>query len=75
VLISGGVGITPTLPMLEAALATERPVHFIHCARNGRVHAFRDWIDGLAASIRSSSAFIATPKTTASARRRTPWGC
>ncbi|MBU6956632.1 NO-inducible flavohemoprotein [Pseudomonas sp. CVAP len=48
VLISGGVGITPTLPMLEAALATERPVHFIHCARNGGVHAFRDWIDDLA---------------------------
>ncbi|KPA93031.1 hemoglobin-like flavoprotein [Pseudomonas asplenii] len=49
VLISGGVGITPTLPMLEAALATRRPVHFIHCARNGAVHAFRDWVDGLAA--------------------------
>ncbi|WP_347901921.1 NO-inducible flavohemoprotein [Pseudomonas purpurea] len=49
VLISGGVGITPTLAMLEAALATERPVHFIHCARNGGVHAFRDWVDGLAA--------------------------
>ncbi|PHN31459.1 NO-inducible flavohemoprotein [Pseudomonas sp. ICMP 460] len=49
VLISGGVGITPTLPMLEAALATERPVHFIHCARNGSVHAFREWVDGLAA--------------------------
>ncbi|MFJ4388590.1 NO-inducible flavohemoprotein [Pseudomonas soli] len=49
VLISGGVGITPTLAMLEAALETERPVHFIHCARNGAVHAFRDWIDGLAA--------------------------
>ncbi|WP_139668720.1 NO-inducible flavohemoprotein [Pseudomonas sp. F16(2018)] len=49
VLISGGVGITPTLAMLEAALETERPVHFIHCARNGAVHAFRDWINGLAA--------------------------
>jgi nitric oxide dioxygenase len=48
VLISGGVGITPTLPMLEAALATQRPVHFIHCARNGGVHAFRDWVDALA---------------------------
>ncbi|MCX7080026.1 MAG: NO-inducible flavohemoprotein [Pseudomonas sp.] len=48
VLISGGVGITPTLPMLEAALATKRPVHFIHCARNGGVHAFRDWVDALA---------------------------
>lgn len=49
VLISGGVGITPTLAMLQAALQTRREVHFIHCARNGAVHAFRDWIDGLAA--------------------------
>jgi nitric oxide dioxygenase len=48
VLISGGVGITPTLAMLETALETSRPVHFIHCARNGAVHAFRDWVDGLA---------------------------
>ena len=43
-LISGGVGITPTLPMLEHALASGRQVHFIHCARNGQVHAFRDFI-------------------------------
>ena len=50
VLISGGVGITPTLAMLGAALRTNRPVHFIHAARNAGVHAFRDHIDGLAAS-------------------------
>jgi nitric oxide dioxygenase len=49
VLISGGVGITPTLPMLEAALQTGRPVRFIHAARHAGVHAFRAWIDGLAA--------------------------
>jgi nitric oxide dioxygenase len=49
VLISGGVGITPTLAMLEAALETQRPIHFIHCARNGSVHAFRDWVEDLAA--------------------------
>ncbi len=48
VLISGGVGITPTLPMLEVALKTGRPIHFIHCARNARVHAFRSWVDELA---------------------------
>ncbi|TWR92998.1 NO-inducible flavohemoprotein [Pseudomonas saxonica] len=48
VLISGGVGITPTLPMLEVALKTGRPIHFIHCARNARVHAFRTWVDELA---------------------------
>ena len=48
VLISGGVGITPTLAMLEQALASARPVHFIHCARNADVHAFRRSVDALA---------------------------
>lgn len=47
VLISGGVGITPTLPMLEEALKSQRQVHFIHCARSPQVHAFRDTVDGL----------------------------
>ena len=50
VLISGGVGITPTLAMLHEVLKTERPVHFIHCARNRAVHAFRDAVDALSAS-------------------------
>lgn len=49
VLISGGVGITPTLAMLSEALQSGRTVHFIHCARNRAVHAFRDAIDTLAA--------------------------
>ena len=49
VLISGGVGITPTLAMLQSALASGRPIRFIHAARDAGVHAFRDWIDGLAA--------------------------
>ena len=52
VLISGGVGITPTLAMLEAALANSptRPVHFIHCARSHEMHAFRSPIDALASA-------------------------
>jgi len=45
VLISGGVGITPTLAMLEAALPTGRPIIFIHSARNAQVHAFGEWVD------------------------------
>ena len=48
VLISGGVGITPTLSMLTTALASGRTVHFIHAARHAGVHAFRDHIDALA---------------------------
>lgn len=48
VLISGGVGITPTLAMAEAALAEgKRDVLFLHYARNKEVHAFaktlHDW--------------------------------
>ena len=48
-LISGGVGITPTLAMLSEALKTGRTIHFIHCARNKAAHAFRETIDALAA--------------------------
>ncbi|MBB5373110.1 NO-inducible flavohemoprotein [Acidocella aromatica] len=45
VLVSGGVGITPTLAMAEAALAEgKRDVIFAHYARNGDVHAFGDQI-------------------------------
>lgn len=48
-LISGGVGITPTLAMAEAALAQgNRDVIFIHYARNGDVHAFGATIDSWA---------------------------
>ena len=50
-LISGGVGITPTLAMAEAALAQgQRDVIFIHYARNGAVHAFGQTIDAWAAT-------------------------
>lgn len=43
VLISGGVGITPTISMAEAALgAGNRPVVFIHYAKNAKAQAFKD---------------------------------
>jgi nitric oxide dioxygenase len=50
VLISGGVGITATLPMLERALEAGRDVHFIHAARHSGVHAFRDKLEALESS-------------------------
>lgn len=50
VLLSGGVGVTPLMAMLQAALATERPIHFIHCAPNRAAHAFRDDLEALAAA-------------------------
>lgn len=45
--ITAGVGITPAIPMLEAAARAGRTVHFIHCARHAGVHAFRDWVDDM----------------------------
>lgn len=44
VLISGGLGITPILTMLQSALTTQRPIYFIHAARNAEVDSFREWI-------------------------------
>lgn len=50
VLISAGVGITPVLSMLLSALHSqpEREICFIHGALNGRTHAFRNFVSGLA---------------------------
>ncbi|MFL6637320.1 MAG: NO-inducible flavohemoprotein [Paraburkholderia graminis] len=52
VLMSGGVGVTPMTSMLSTLLADgrERSVTFVHACRNGRVHAFREWLDETAAS-------------------------
>lgn len=50
VLVTGGVGLTPAMAMLEAAVPTGRPVHFLHAARHGAVHAFRERVDALAAA-------------------------
>lgn len=49
VLVSGGVGLTPMVSMLEtvAATAPGRPVWFVHGALNGRVHALRDRVRAL----------------------------
>ena len=44
-LITAGVGITPAVAMLEQALQSGREVRFIHFARHGGVHAFREWLD------------------------------
>ena len=53
VLLSAGVGATPVLAMLHALAAAHdaRPVWWIHGARNGAEHAFRDEVDALLASL------------------------
>lgn len=50
VLLSGGVGITPTICMFEhLARTTQRPVLFVHATTHRRHHAFRDETRALAA--------------------------
>jgi ferredoxin-NADP reductase len=50
VLISNGVGITPMVSMAKAAtyLKPNRPIWFVHGARDGRFHAFREEVMAIA---------------------------
>lgn len=49
VLLSGGVGVTPMLSMLQhLSRRSHRTVHFIHACENGAVHAFREEAQALA---------------------------
>lgn len=50
VLLTGGVGITPAISMLQPALESGRQVHFLHFAINSATHAFRSHVDALAQS-------------------------
>ena len=49
VLISGGVGLTPMMSMLNS-IAEDQPdrkVCYIHAARNSKVHAFKSYVEDL----------------------------
>ncbi|RHW40369.1 NO-inducible flavohemoprotein [Neobacillus notoginsengisoli] len=50
VLISGGVGLTPMMSMLNTVVEVqpEREVTFIHAAQNSNVHALRDEVNVIA---------------------------
>eukprot|EP00026_Physarum_polycephalum_P007498 Phypoly_transcript_07560.p1 GENE.Phypoly_transcript_07560~~Phypoly_transcript_07560.p1 ORF type:complete len:390 (+),score=83.08 Phypoly_transcript_07560:224-1393(+) len=51
VLISGGVGLTPMLSMLDTLTqqGATRKVTFVHSARNKKVHAMREYVNAVAA--------------------------
>jgi uncharacterized protein len=51
VLVSNGVGITPMISMAKACsrINPDRPLHFLHGAREGRSHAFRGEVLALVA--------------------------
>nr|WP_204670970.1 NO-inducible flavohemoprotein [Gracilibacillus alcaliphilus] len=59
VLISGGVGLTPLICMLEAAV-TEQPqreIYYIHAAKNERVHALQQRINEITDQYKQVKAF------------------
>ena len=61
VLISGGVGLTPMMSMLNT-IAYEQPdrnVTFIHAAMNGKVHAFREYVEHLVSKYEKVKSFVA----------------
>lgn len=57
-LVTGGVGITPAMAILETVAETGRPVHFLHAARHGGAHAFRERVQALAAQHPNVQAFF-----------------
>jgi nitric oxide dioxygenase len=68
VLLSGGVGLTPLLSMLEAIAGDgeRKPVWYVHGAQNGRMHAMADHVRALA---------TATPGVTLAAFYAEPEAC
>ncbi|MHC5350166.1 NO-inducible flavohemoprotein [Metapseudomonas furukawaii] len=58
VFITAGVGITPTISMVEQAGAIGREITFIHFARNAAVHAFKDWLAELSHNLRGLRSYV-----------------
>ena len=48
VLLTGGVGITPAISMLNTEAESGREIRFIHAALNSQTHAFKEHVDELA---------------------------
>jgi len=64
VLLNGGVGLTPMMSMLNALAKDnpERPVTFIHAARNEAVHAFENEVKELMEKLPNGQTFISYEK-------------
>lgn len=60
VLLSGGVGITPMMSMLNTLVETqpERKVTFIHAAQNSKVHAMKDHVSNLVKERANLSSYV-----------------
>ncbi|MEK5521778.1 NO-inducible flavohemoprotein [Heyndrickxia sp. FSL W8-0423] len=63
-LISGGVGLTPMMSMLEtlADTGSKREIYFIHAARNEEFHAFKDDVEEITARLENGHAYYGYEK-------------
>ncbi|MFC9707930.1 NO-inducible flavohemoprotein [Paenibacillus sp. NPDC056933] len=70
VLLSGGVGLTPMIGMLNTLvnLGDKRSITFLHATANGRTHAFREHVNNLAESHEGLQAYYCYTQPTASDR-------
>ncbi|MBV1877995.1 MAG: NO-inducible flavohemoprotein [Pseudomonadales bacterium] len=57
VLLTGGVGITPAISMLNVEAGSGRDIRFIHAAQNTQAHAFKAHVDQLAETHENISAY------------------
>ncbi|MGP8309023.1 NO-inducible flavohemoprotein [Vibrio sp. YIC-376] len=58
VLISAGVGLTPTLSMLESLSEHQAPVTWVHATENGQQHAFKQHVSQLVDSKENMDAVV-----------------
>lgn len=60
VLISGGVGLTPMMCMLNTTVKEKpnREVYYIHAAQNSHVHAFKTHVNDMAAEHKNVKSFV-----------------
>ncbi|MCF7483656.1 NO-inducible flavohemoprotein [Vibrio sp. J1-1] len=58
VLISAGVGLTPTLAMLESLSDHQAPVTWVHATENGQQHAFKQHVNQIVSSQDNVNALV-----------------
>ena len=66
VLLTGGVGITPAISMLNTEVNSKRDIHFIHAALNSQVHAFKQHVTQLTNDNSNVSSYYLYSQPTAS---------
>ncbi|MEH7335323.1 NO-inducible flavohemoprotein [Neobacillus drentensis] len=66
VLISGGVGLTPMMSMLNATVKEKpsREIYYIHASLNSKLHAFKTHVNDMAAEHKNLKSFVIYEKPT-----------